>query len=215
MFSFDGTSIAPVACMVRPWVDDDIDLLNVREQACVVHVGNFNEVWWFFPQNGQPYNTRAIIYSYKEGWWSQGQMARSAGITVVLHRAHHHGRRPRRLSSMRRATSIRPSVRLAVGRDVRPQPHLRRAADHGQADDPRRRGRHRATLQLFAVLPQLAQPGRARAANAAAPGALATAMSTSAPRAATSGSGSSSRAPYVNPVTVGQHLIDSVPRGDR
>ena len=80
-FSFDGTSIAPVACLVRPWVDDDIDLLNVREQACMVHVADFNEVWWFFPQDGQPYNTRCIIYSYKEGWWSMGQMARSAGIT--------------------------------------------------------------------------------------------------------------------------------------
>ena len=82
MFSYDGTSIAPVACLVRPWIDDDIDLLNVREQACMAYVGNFNEVWWFFPQNGQPYNTRVVIYSYKEGWWSQGRMARSAGITA-------------------------------------------------------------------------------------------------------------------------------------
>jgi hypothetical protein len=82
LFSFDGTSILPVACKVRPWVDDDIDLVNVREQACAVHVGNFNEFWWFFPQLGHPYNTRCIIYNYKEGWWSQGQMSRSAGITA-------------------------------------------------------------------------------------------------------------------------------------
>ena len=38
--------------------------------------------WWFFPQLGQPYNTRCIIYNYKEGWWSQGEMSRSAGITA-------------------------------------------------------------------------------------------------------------------------------------
>jgi hypothetical protein len=84
MFSFDGTTIAPVACKVRPWVDDDIDLINVREQACAVHVGNFNEFWWFFPQasTSSPYNTRCIIYNYKEGWWSQGTMSRSAGITA-------------------------------------------------------------------------------------------------------------------------------------
>jgi hypothetical protein len=81
-FSFDGTTINPVACLVRPWVDDDIDELQVREQACMVHVADFSEVWWFFPQNGQPYNTRCIIYSYKEGWWSMGQMARSAGIAA-------------------------------------------------------------------------------------------------------------------------------------
>ena len=81
-FSYDGTSVNPVACQVRPWIDDDIDPLEVREQACLVHVADFNEVWWFFPQKGQPSNTRCAIYSYKEGWWSQGQMARSAGITA-------------------------------------------------------------------------------------------------------------------------------------
>jgi hypothetical protein len=67
---------------VRPWVDDDIDLVNVREVACAVHVAPFNEFWWFFPQLGQPYNTRCIIYSYRDGWWGQGNMSRSAGITA-------------------------------------------------------------------------------------------------------------------------------------
>ena len=81
MFSFDGTSILPMNCLVRPWVDGDIDLLQVREQACMVHVGDFNEVWWFFPQDGLTKNSRCIIYSYKEGWWSMGRMARTAGIT--------------------------------------------------------------------------------------------------------------------------------------
>ena len=39
-------------------------------------------MWWFFPQPGDSrYNTRAAIYNYKEGWWTQGQMSRSAGIT--------------------------------------------------------------------------------------------------------------------------------------
>jgi hypothetical protein len=85
-YSFDGTSVLPIQCMVRAWVDDDIDLLNVREQACAVHVANFNEFWWFFPQgpqiNPSGFNTRAVIYNYKEGWWGQAQCARSAGITA-------------------------------------------------------------------------------------------------------------------------------------
>jgi hypothetical protein len=81
MFSFDGTTILPIQCKVRAWIDDDIDLVNVREQACAVHVGNFNEFWWFYPQRSQPHNTRCAIYSYKEGWWSQARMSRSAGIT--------------------------------------------------------------------------------------------------------------------------------------
>ena len=81
-FSFDGTSILPIQCKVRSWVDDDIDLVNVREQACAVHVATFNEFWWFFPQNGRPHNTRCIIYNYRDGWWSQGTMSRSAGIAA-------------------------------------------------------------------------------------------------------------------------------------
>jgi hypothetical protein len=89
LFSYNGAWVAPIPCKVRPWVDDDIDLLNVREQACAVHVADFNEFWWFFPQgpatnaSGEGYNTRCIIYNYKEGWWSMGQMSRSAGIRAA------------------------------------------------------------------------------------------------------------------------------------
>jgi hypothetical protein len=81
LYSYDGTSILPVACLVRPWILDDIELLNVREEACCAHVSDFNEFWWFYPQAGQLHNTRAVIYNYKEGWWSQAQMSRSAGNT--------------------------------------------------------------------------------------------------------------------------------------
>ena len=81
-YSYDGTSILPVQCMVRAWIDDDIDLLQVRQESCAVHVENFNEFWWFYPQNGMTGNTRAAIYNYKEGWWGQARMARSAGITA-------------------------------------------------------------------------------------------------------------------------------------
>ena len=80
-FSYDGTSVLPVQCKIRPWVDDDFDIIAVREQAFAAHLSDFNEWWWFYPQAGQPYNTRAIIYNYKEGWWSQARMSRSAGFT--------------------------------------------------------------------------------------------------------------------------------------
>jgi hypothetical protein len=82
MFSYNGAYVVPLGCAVRTWIDDDVDLLNVRSQACAVHVSPFNEFWWFFPQNGQPYNTRCVYYNYKEGWWGQGQMSRSAGVTA-------------------------------------------------------------------------------------------------------------------------------------
>ena len=79
--SFDGTSVMPVACSVRSWVDDDIDPVAVRELSFACHLGEYNEWWWFFPQLNQPTNTRAIVYNYKEGWWTQCRLSRSAGIT--------------------------------------------------------------------------------------------------------------------------------------
>jgi hypothetical protein len=82
MFGFDGTSIGPVPCGVRTWINDDIDTVNVRDVACAVHVAPFNEFWWCFPQKGQPYNTRVAIFNYKEQWWSEAQMSRSAGVTA-------------------------------------------------------------------------------------------------------------------------------------
>jgi hypothetical protein len=82
MFSWNGAFIQPMPCAVRPWVDDDIDIFNVRAQACAVNNANFNEFWWFFPQKGQLSNTRCIIYNYKEQWWSQGAMSRTAGVTA-------------------------------------------------------------------------------------------------------------------------------------
>ena len=81
LFSFDGTSIMPVQCMVRPWIDKNIDPIAVRELSFAAHLGEFNEWWWFFPTLGSPFNARAAIYNYKEGWWTQVQMSRSAGIT--------------------------------------------------------------------------------------------------------------------------------------
>jgi hypothetical protein len=82
MFSYNGAWVAPIPCAVRNWINDDVDDANVRVTACAVNVANFNEFWWFFPQEGQLTNTRVVIYNYKEGWWSMGQMSRSAGVTA-------------------------------------------------------------------------------------------------------------------------------------
>ena len=88
MYAYNGAWVNPLPCKVRPWIDSDIDPINVRDQACAVHVESFNEFWWFFPQSvatnvtGAGYNTRCVIYNYKEGWWAMGQMCRSAGIAA-------------------------------------------------------------------------------------------------------------------------------------
>ena len=81
LYAFDGTSIQPVGCRIRPWIDDDIDTVAVRELSFAAHLAEFNEFWWFFPTLNSAFNTRAAVYNYKEGWWTQANLSRSAGIT--------------------------------------------------------------------------------------------------------------------------------------
>lgn len=80
-YQFDGTSVVAIPCTVKTWIDGNIDLVNVRYQATAAHVTPYSEFWWFFPEHGAPYNTRAVVFNYREGWWSQARMPRSAGIT--------------------------------------------------------------------------------------------------------------------------------------
>ena len=215
-FSFDGTTINPVACLVRPWVDDDIDELQVREQACMVHVADFNEVWWFFPQDGQPYNTRCIIYSYKEGWWSMGQMARSAGITASytshtimadgLNAYEHEAGNyypanvplpwaetfDLNLNSGARLTTLK-QVLPDIGGDVNNLLYsafyrMSRSVSNGQVVAEQQTPPTPVRTDGYVDFRVTGRDVRLRIALAG---------------------------PQVNPVTVGQHLIDAVPRGDR
>ena len=80
-YSYDGTSVLPVKCMIRPWIDDDFDPISVRELAFACHLGEYSEWWWFFPELNENYNCRAAVYNYAEGWWTQVRLTRSAGST--------------------------------------------------------------------------------------------------------------------------------------
>ena len=80
-YSYDGTNILPVKCMIRPWVDDDFDPIAVRQLSFAMHLSEFSEWWWFFPTLNSLFNTKAIVYNYNEGWWTQVRLSRSAGMT--------------------------------------------------------------------------------------------------------------------------------------
>lgn len=80
-WSYNGSSIIPVDCPVWSWVIDDIDSLYTRYEAASVHISTLSEYWWFFPAEGERYNTKVVIYNYKEGWWSMGLLSRSCGVS--------------------------------------------------------------------------------------------------------------------------------------
>ena len=169
VFSYDGTSVLPVACPIRPWVDDGIDPVAVRELSFAMHLGEWNEWWWFFPTLNSPFNTRAAVYNYKEGWWTQCRLSRSAGITssYTAHPicaddfvAFQH-----EVGSAYANASMPVVLPFAESYDLNLDE--RRAAHHGQAAHTRCRSRRRRRRrlhrcgdlqsQILDVLPELAQ----------------------------------------------------------
>lgn len=78
---YNGSSVAPVECPVWDWVLDDIDNLYVRYEAAAVNLRSMSEFWWFFPSNDERYNTRFIVYNYRDGWWGMGRLSRSCGLS--------------------------------------------------------------------------------------------------------------------------------------
>lgn len=81
LWQYNGTSTAPIACPVWNWVTERVDWKVARFTANVVHLSEANELWFFFPAKGEFKNTHFIIFNYREGWWSQGRLSRSAGAS--------------------------------------------------------------------------------------------------------------------------------------
>lgn len=79
-FSFDGY-VRPIACEVSDYV---FGRMTREQRAKVVAVSksSFGEVWWFFPADGAKENSRYVVYNYREGHWTVGALARTAGSDV-------------------------------------------------------------------------------------------------------------------------------------
>ena len=77
----------------RPWPArcsrkvDEQHHYRRRTRIVVRRISAVRRFWWFFPTLNSPFNTRAIVYNYKESWWTQCRLSRSAGITS-RHTAH-------------------------------------------------------------------------------------------------------------------------------
>lgn len=75
-FIYDGY-VKSLPCDVQDYVFSDIN----RVQSTKIYAGantQFGEVWWFYPSANSTENDRYVIYNYREGHWSIGQLARTA-----------------------------------------------------------------------------------------------------------------------------------------
>ena len=74
---YDG-SVKPLPSDVGDYVFRN---LNVAQQSktYAVHNSEFGEVWWFYASNSSTEVDSYVSYSYREGHWSIGQIARTCG----------------------------------------------------------------------------------------------------------------------------------------
>jgi hypothetical protein len=77
-WTYDG-SVRPIPCEVQDYVFGDFNVLQ-GAKVCAGHNNDFGEIWWFYPSADSVENDRYVIWSYREGWWSFGQLARTTWV---------------------------------------------------------------------------------------------------------------------------------------
>ena len=76
-WSYDGY-VKPMACDVGDYVFNGMNL-NQASKVYAVHNSAFGEVTWFYPSLSSNEVDSYVTYSYREGHWSIGLLARTAG----------------------------------------------------------------------------------------------------------------------------------------
>lgn len=76
--AFDGFA-QPLPCDVRDYVFEDFNSTQAIKVFAMTF-SQFGEVWWFYPSAGSTENDRYVAYNYREGHWTFGRLARTAGF---------------------------------------------------------------------------------------------------------------------------------------
>lgn len=82
-FMFDGF-VRPLPCDVHDAVFGDSGILDSGRAGRLSTVqaftmSAFGEIWWLFNASTHAYNSRYVVYNYREGHWSYGTLDRAAG----------------------------------------------------------------------------------------------------------------------------------------
>jgi len=76
-WSYTGGYIKELSCEVADYVFGDINL-DVEGLIAAGHNGEFGEITWFYPKEGDSVCTRYVTYSYREEHWVTGELQRVA-----------------------------------------------------------------------------------------------------------------------------------------
>ena len=79
-YLYDGR-VRTLPCDVHEFVYRDIEI-NQRAKCHAGHNPDFDEVWWFFPSDGELEPDKYVIYDYAQNIWSCGSMARTTWVSA-------------------------------------------------------------------------------------------------------------------------------------
>jgi len=77
-WAFNGV-VEPLRCDVGDYVFGDINRGQVSK-ITAIHIGQFGEMWWFYPSASSVENDRYVIYNYREDHWNIGKLKRLSGV---------------------------------------------------------------------------------------------------------------------------------------
>lgn len=75
---YEGGAMKPLPCPVADYVFSNIDPLYGPRVSHAAVNGKFDEIWFFYPSNGQQECDRYVMWNWSEGHWSIGVLARTA-----------------------------------------------------------------------------------------------------------------------------------------
>ena len=75
---YDGGVVKPLACDVGSFVFANIDPDYGKRYTHGSENNVFPEAWFWYPADGSSIPNKYVIYNYAEGWWSIGDMTRTA-----------------------------------------------------------------------------------------------------------------------------------------
>lgn len=75
---YEGGSIRPLACPLADFVFSGIDKEYGPRVSHAAVNGTFNEVWFFYPSDGNSECDRYVLWNWAENHWSMGVLSRTA-----------------------------------------------------------------------------------------------------------------------------------------
>lgn len=83
-YMFDGT-VRPMECPVTNQVFSAFNVAQ-GDKVFAAHQPDFNEVWWYYPCEGDPECSKYVVYNYGENAWYFGTMPRTAMVSSGIFR---------------------------------------------------------------------------------------------------------------------------------